>query len=346
MRSLRTLITLVSLLITAAAHAQNQGEIMNENKQTQTLCLGRFLVDVPKDAETVGQSSEYRWDKVNVMRQVSQEAFQKFILDKEKMLKETKHETEPSLLKHISRTGDGNSVVMIFWRKPNSGYVYETEVYKWTRGYRFLIKGDTSQDKVPIALEMANRSLTELQYRRDNEIPTTPGFCIDGGFFAGEPSPPHYESSAFHLRLKSNPDVRFSITSQTNGEKIAEGLIARDAKTPTPAIFKALEAQGKMLRRGAHRVGEMDAEEILEALALGEGYLTHQFRWEAGGKPRDIYAPSIVVEMETGKTVTGSITRPTLTDKQAIEFFDSIVNSIRLRSTGGAAAIPVKPAPQ
>lgn len=319
---------------------------MNDNKQTQTLCLGRFLVDVPKDAETVGQLSEYRGDKVKVTRRVSQEAFQKLILDKEKMLKETKHETEPSLLRQISRGGDGSSIVMVFWKTPKSGYLYETEAYKWTKGYQFLIKSYASPGKVPMALELANRSLAELQYRQDNEIPTTPGFCIDGGFFAGEPSSPNYESSAFYLRLKSQPDVRFSITSQTNGEKIAEGLIARDAKIPTPAIFEALEAQGKMLRRGAHRVGEMDAEEILEALALGEGYLTHQFRWEAGGKPRDIYAPSIVVEMETGKTLTGSITRPTLTDKQAIEFFDSIVNSIRLRPTGGVAAIPVKPAPQ
>ena len=77
MRTLRTLIALlVSLLITATAHAQNQGEIMNDTKQTQTLCLGRFLVDVPKDTEMVGQSSEYRGDSVSVTRRQSQEAFQ------------------------------------------------------------------------------------------------------------------------------------------------------------------------------------------------------------------------------------------------------------------------------
>ena len=346
MRPLRTPIALLaSLLIAAAAHAQNQGEIMNDNKQTQTLCLGRFLVDVPKDAETVGQSSEYRGDKVKVTRRVSQEAFQKLILDKEKMLKETKHETEPSLLKQISRGGDGSSIVMVFWKTPKSGYLYETEAYKWTKGYQFLIKSYASPDKVPMALELANRSLAELQYRQDNEIPTTPGFCIDGGFLAGEPLSRNYESSAFYLRLKSNPDVRFSITSQTNGEKIAESLLARVDRKPTPDFLKALEAQSKTLRRGAHW-GGMGGEEILDALATGEGYLTHQFRWEVGGKPRDIYAPSIVVELETGMTPTGSIVRPSFTDKQAIELFDSIVNSIRLRPTGDAVATPDKSARQ
>ena len=347
MRPLRTLIALlVCLLITATAHAQNQGEIMSVNRPTQTLCLGRFLVDVPKDAEMVGQSSEYRGDKVNVTRRVSQEAFQKLILDKEKVLKGTKHETEPSLLKYISRSGDGNSVVMVFWEEPFSSHAYETEVYKWTKGYQFLVKGLVSKDKVPLAIELSNRNLTELQYRQDNEIPTTPGFCIDGGFFAGAPSAPHYESSVFNLRLKSHPDVRLTITSRTNGEKIAEGLIARVDRKPTPDFLKALEAQSKTLRRGAHWVGEIGAEEILDALATGEGYLTHQFRWEAGGKPRDIYAPSIVVELETGKTPSGSIVRPSFTDKQAIELFDSIVNSIRLRPSGDAAATPDKSVPQ
>ena len=341
MRTLRTLIALlVSLLITATVYAQNQGEIMKDQKQLQTLCLGRFLVDVPKDTEMVGQSSEYRGDSVSLTRRVSQEAFQKVILDKEKVLKETKHETEPSLLKHISRSGDGNSVVMVFWKAPTTGYLYVTEAYKWTKGYQFLIKSYASRDKVPMALELANRTLAELQYRRDNEIPTTPGFCIDGGFFAGEPLAPNYESRVFNLRLKSHPDVRFVITSRTNGEQIAEGLLARIDRKPTPEIFKALEAQGKMLRRGAHRVGEMDAEEMLEAVATGEGYLTHLFFWEAGGKPRNIYAPSIVVKLETGMTPTGSITRPSLTDKQAIELFDSIVNSIRLRPNGSSAATP------
>ncbi len=84
---------------------------MKPAPQSTTYCLGRFLIDLPNDAEIVEQTAEYRWDKIKVERQPSSKAFQEMIAEKEKALRETKHEKEPSLLKHISRSDDGNSVV-------------------------------------------------------------------------------------------------------------------------------------------------------------------------------------------------------------------------------------------
>lgn len=345
---MRTLVSLLAtLLIAAAAHATDPGEPMKDASTPRTLCLGRFLVDVPKDVVITGQSSDYRGDSIRVTRRVSQEAFLRFITDKEKMLKETAHKTEPSLLKHISKSGDGTSVTLVFWEAPTTRHVYETELYKWVKGYQFLIKGNASQDKVALAVNLANRTLSELQYRRDGEIPTVPGFCVDGGFFAGEPGFPHYESTFFNLHLKSHPDVRISIDTRTNGEKVGEGLLARVDGKPTPDIYKELDKKTKVLRRGKHPVGNIEAEELSEAIPAGETFLTHSLTWEARGKPRDIYAPTIVVDMNTGEGPSGGIVRPSVTDQQAMEIFDSIVNSIRLRPIGGAAIPePPKPAPR
>ena len=341
---------LAAILISATALAQNQGDFMKELKQTQTLCLGRFLVDVPKDAYLLANPSEYRGKKISLTRRVSQESFTQLISDKKKTLEEAKHEKDPSLLKYISKSSDGNSVVFLYWKDPYSEYMYETEVYKWMKGYQFLIKGNSSYDRVSIAIDMANRTLSELQYRRDNEIPTTPGFCIDGGFFAGEPTWPHYEKAYFHLRFKKNLDVMVSIETTTNGEKIDEGLLARRDKRQMPEIYKEAAKEIKMLRQGKHPVGAVMAEEILETYPTDYNYSVHQFRWESSGKSRDFYAPSIVVKVKTGETKDSVSMRPSLSDQQAIELFDSIVNSIRVRPTGRSSAEnpedPKKPPPR
>lgn len=216
---------------------------MKEAQNVQTLCLGRFLIDVPKGTSIVASSSNYRWDSVSVTRQVSREKFLHFITDKEKTLKETKHQEEPSLLKTISWGGDGNSAALVFWETPASQRLYLTEAYKWSNGVQFLIKGESNRSKVPAALEMANRSLAELRFRRDGEIPSVPGFCIESGFFAGEPAMPHLERAFLHLRLKDHPDVRIEIYTRTNGEKSEESLLARMGRKEIPDFLKNLDAK-------------------------------------------------------------------------------------------------------
>jgi hypothetical protein len=128
-----TLTLLATLAFAMPVFAQSQGDSMKSAPQSRTYCLGRFLIDLPNDAEIVAQTAEYRWDKIKVERQSSQ-AFKEMIAKKEELLRETKHEKEPSLLKHISRSDDGNSVVTVFWETPKTAYVYETEAFKWKKG--------------------------------------------------------------------------------------------------------------------------------------------------------------------------------------------------------------------
>ena len=328
MRLVLVLLALSISAVTPALHANDKGKTVSAEKQT--ICLGRFLVNVPKDAFVVANSSKYRWDSVSVTR-ASQEKFAQFISEKEKKLRTIRHEREASLLKHFHRTSDGTSAVMVFWQTPETAHVYETEAYKWIRGHQFLIKGDASQDKVATALELANRTLSELHFRHNGEIPTGPGFCIDNGYFLGEPASPHLEETFVHFRFKSNPDVMVTISTETNGEQLNDGLLARTENRFIPDAYKELAKGVKTLRRGRHQVGNIQGEETLDSVPGGETYAVHMFYWEATGKPRDLYAPSIVINLETGETLNAEKRRPSLTDQQAIELFDSIVNSIRIR---------------
>jgi hypothetical protein len=120
----------------------------------------------------------------------------------------------------------------------------------------------------------------------------------------------------------------------TNGDKLEEGLLARIDKDPIPDIYKPLIPRIKTLRRGQHPVGDFSAEEVLESVPSGEYTQSHVFTWSASGKPRDIYAPAAFVQLKSGDTPGGGKTNPSVTDQQAMELFDSIVNSIRLRPVG------------
>jgi hypothetical protein len=63
-----------------------------------------------------------------------------------------------------------------------------------------------------------------------------------------------------------------------------------------------------------------------------DGYRIHLFRWESIPELDDPFKPSIIVKLETGADSDGGL-HPSITDKEAIELFDAVVNSIRLRPT-------------
>ena len=77
-------------------------------------------------------------------------------------------------------------------------------------------------------------------------------------------------------------------------------------------------------------------------LPTDEGYKVHQFRWESRYELDDPFKPVIIVELSTGQGEDEDV-RPTISEKEAVELFDAVVNSIRLRPTGpavqGAATI-------
>ena len=325
-----TLTFFAALALAMPAVAQSQGDSMKPAPQPNTYCLGRFLVDLPNDAEIVEQTAEYR-NRTYSIEKMARGAYQNMLSNMEKTLRNSKHKSEPSLLREISTTGDGDSATLIFRETPVDAYQYKVQSFKWTNGHVFSLKSYADDDRVGKALENSNRTLSELRYRDPKEIPTEPGFCIERGFFAGEPAMPHYERAEVSFRLREHPDVVVNASTWMVMKEDREGLLDRiDRKKGDTALIDLFN-RIKVLRRGQHPVASMAAEEYLQSIPVGETFSTHMFRWETTGKYHDLYAPEIIVEFRTGKTKDFEERPPTLSDKQAIELFDSIVNSIRVR---------------
>ena len=338
-----TLTFFAALALAMPAAAQSQGDSMKPAPQPNTYCLGRFLVDLPNDAEILAQTAEYR-NRTYSIEKMARRAYQDMLSTMEKTLRNSKHKSEASLLREISTTGDGDSATFIFRETPVDAYQYKVQSFKWTNGQVFSLKSYADDDRVGKALENSNRTLSELRYRDPKEIPTEPGFCIERGLFSGEPAMPHYEYAYVHFRLKDHPDVTVTVSTETTMKEGEEGLLDRiDRKSKESALIELFK-KVQTLRRGNHPVGDIAGEEDLSAAPTGETFSTHMFRWESAGKLKQLYAPGITVEFESGKINIGGYSKPSVSDKQAIELFDSIVNSIRVRPVSSPTLSP-EPSP-
>ena len=325
-----TLTFLSALALALPAVAQSQGDSMSPTTQSSTYCLGRFLINLPNDVEIVAQTAEYR-NRTYSIERMARDAYQNMLSNMEKTLRNSKHKTDPSLLREISTTGNGDSATLIFRETPTDAYQYKVQSFKWTNGQVFSLKSYADDDRVGKALENSNRTLSELRYRDPKEIPSEPGFCIERGFFAGEPAMPHFEYAYVHFRLKEHPDVIVTVTTSMAMKEDHEGLLDRiDRKSKNAGLLELL-SKIKVLRRGKHPAGVIPGEDYLQSIPTGETFSTHTFFWESIAQTKNLYAPEISLEFESGKINIGGYSKPSVSDKQAIELFDSIVNSIRVR---------------
>ena len=191
------------------------------------------------------------------------------------------------------------------------------------------------EDKIDSVLQrLETRLLPNLRARKPNEIPSEPGFCIEKGFIADDGKTPQHEYAELNFRFKQWPDVTVSVYSRTNGDKLEDSLLTR-IKKPLPLEFAEAAKGIKTFRQGKRVIGPHQGEEVLDALPTGHGYPVHHFVWDVAGEPRSIFTPHIHIELGTGsgRSINQRYMQPSLTDKQAIELYDRIVNSIRLRPT-------------
>ncbi len=350
--------TLVALALSGVVPAIAQGATKDKTPMTETTahkgfrthCVGRYLVDLPETADIRFFTADYRRRRVSV-RTVEREVFLNETRAFEEKLRSTQHEKDPTLLGLLERSQDENTVALAYWEDPHAGYIRQVQGFRWNAGSMLSAHGEVNDDKPEIWLKNTNKVLAEFHPRSADEIPSEPGFCIEGGYFAGAPEA-NQETASIRLTLKDHPDLWIDIDTDTIGKEqvVDAGLLARVDKgmaVPLPLDIRAELAKVRTLRRGPHPVGPVKAEELLEAMPNKTGRYAHQFRWEAFGERAQTLAPSIVVEFATGKNKTGDEDsgQPSLTDAEAISLFDTIVNSIRLRPTAPAKTSSAEPPP-
>jgi len=349
-RSVLVIPALLSLLMLSIANAEpvnaskDQGMNPNEKKTWATHCVGRFLIDLPADAEYAGGYYEYGFAKIE-RQSMEHSAFLQEVDSFEKRLRNSKHKSGASLLvKQVAP--DENTRLFGYWETRSQDAVVDISGFRWLDGQRYLVRAIADSDQVDGAVADYGSILANLQVMK-TDAPTTKGFCIEQALIVDEGTSEN-ENLNMRFRLKNHPDIVLDIATNRNTGKPPESLLSRK-----PSVFSGLGLLGATLggisniKEGDRKIGDHAGQEWLLKAPNDHGQKAHLFTWEAPGLYRDALHPQIRFDLQSGNFDGGLDPRPiSMTDKQMLELWDKILNSLRLRPTDDGPGNGSKPAPQ
>lgn len=307
------------------------------------MCVGRFLIDVPADAEV-----SYRGAMISgwsiVTYEETDEQFATRVEKKEAKLSNEKNERGgPSLenTQQINKNGV-HGKIHVFGREwirglpdePISENVrIEAMIRAKKHSFNLTIEYSDDNDLNKLA-ELA----TQFRSREENEIPTEAGYCFEGGFITEPITAKQTERTTMFVGLNGHPDVSIAL-SMIAGITTPRTLLQRDADAPT---INANRSRFHSLRRGARAFNGEPGEEILDRVHEFNGNYCHSFMWELiHNKTDNVFTPLMSFELSTGSSQPGTTVDSSLTDAQALALWDKMLSSLRVRPVVVAESVAV-----
>jgi hypothetical protein len=291
----------------------------------KTLCVGRFLVDVPEQAETSFCGEMIQGFEMDTVEE-NDASFHDRITAREFEIDARPMDAE-------------NPGGIVEARNLNvSGMIGRVLVYGRDDTYGF--ENGHRVDSKWVSVEAHAHFFKRLRVRDENEIPSEPGFCVWRALFAG-PLPQHEtEHITLHLGLPGHPDMGLFLDI-TPGGGPGNTLLERVAETDAESSIDELMRVTK-LRSGKRSFNGFDGEEDVERvreLNLTTGY---SFTWESRGFAYDLSRPFLTLSMETGTNPRpgGKPVDSSLHEDAALALWDGILSSIRLREDGVMRSAP------
>ncbi|MEQ6351560.1 T6SS immunity protein Tli4 family protein [Ralstonia pseudosolanacearum] len=133
------------------------------------------------------------------------------------------------------------------------------------------------------------------------------------------------------ITLPQHPNALITIDASTGAEQ--DRLLKRVDKFFATAVAGQLSGL-KILRKRQRNVGPIEAEEYATA-ASGNGQRVYAFAWESQGKDKSLSEQNIVAALkvlEQSVITEHTPYRPAFkSDEEALQLWDAIIDSIRLR---------------
>lgn len=311
----------------------------------KTVCVGRFLIDVPEEAEIELRQARIDGFEIASFNETEEE-FQERVADREAQIK-----AKPDYLGGNKNMESAREV------KTGSGlfgkiFIHSRKVQEGTQGNglggveRYRHEGITTEalvhgDGVSIDLSYENRArkwvedlprmVNQLVANPDNRIPSEPGFCMDRVYVRDPLRADQREQIMMFGRLPSHPDIEFMFIVAAGVKPEPQGVLARN-QAADEALSMAERMRITRLREAPREIGGLAGEELAELVVEENEARGHSFWWEVSGTEDNIFVPHVVFRMSTGngnrKPVPSS-----LSDGAALGLWDKISSSIRLRST-------------
>lgn len=327
-----------------------QHEVAQMTDKMKTVCVGRFLIDMPEEAQVELRQGRIDGFDISAFDETD-EAFHKRVADREAQLR-----VIPDYLggnKNLESTKDVTTDSGLVGKI----FMHSRTVDEGTQGNglggveRYRHEGISTEALVhghgmSIDLFFANRGLewiedlpklvNQLVMNPDNRIPDEPGFCMDRAYVRDPLGASQREQIMMFARLPNHPDVEFMFILSAGLKPEAHGVLER-----TDAADEGLSMAERMritrLRSAPREIGGLAGEELAELVVEENEARVHSFWWEVNGTEDNVLVPHVVLRMSTGngnhKPVPSS-----LSDGAAIGLWDKVSSSIRLRTAAPRSA--------
>lgn len=322
---------------------RDQHEVARMTEKMKTVCVGRFLIDLPQEARV--EMSQARINGFNLSAfDETEEEFQQRVAAREAQIR-----TRPDW------RGGNKNLESAREVRTNRGlvgkiFMHSRTVAEGTRGNglggveRYRDEGITTEalvhgqgisidlffeDRDPDLIEDLPRLVNQLVTNPDDRIPAEPGFCMERAYVRDPLDAGQREQITMLVRLPSHPDLELMLIMMAGLKPEEHGVLER-----TDAIDKALSMAERMritrLREAPREIGGLVGEELAELVVEENEARVHSFWWEVNGTEDNVFVPNLALTMTTGngnrKPVPSS-----LSDGAAIGLWDKISSSIRLR---------------
>lgn len=316
-------------------------------EKTRTICFGRFLMQIPATATVVYGPAEvetpieyFEGHGPRVAEHLAERLAE--VQKEQEFLLKDDFLTLPLFGKVIDGAVPGQKIV--FGSKNQIGYT----IYSFVPvGKDLFVQHLNSVLPQYDRIATINKVAANLRFRSEDEVPSGPGSCIEGGFV---PLDQKYERVTVGVRLKEFPDVHFSVEVHKNQERLAESgrmelMRAQAQEDAEKRGLGALFARIKIFRQEARQLGSWKGMEIATRTpAHDDETETHEFRFQSLGAVNDPLQPQLDVRLDSGvKNDRRAGVKPSITDEEAIALWDKLINSIRVRSADGVKNTAAEP---
>jgi len=310
----------------AKSEIKNTGNNMINLEKTKTYCIGRYVVDIPAEANPLERYDKYDSFTIKVQTKATRQDFdaavQKWRNDYSKGNRKVFEDPKEQIF-------DGR-VSKIFKGKleDDKRLPFMVAAFVWDKNTLFLIEGghSDSPERTKKSNEAIQNLVKNLRYRNEHEIPKEIGQCIYQGFIKDETRQYRYSIQKLGFRFKDYPTLVLRFEAETNDEYVLP-MIPRIEKK-----FKEVGQSQRQIDKGNIRKGEKDT-----AYLTGQEWISVEKMkgkngisalWEHTGSANNNQDPLISFEVDTARS--SPLTQSSsLQQYDALKLYESILKTIR-----------------
>lgn len=327
---------------TGAKHDKH--EVARLTDRMKTHCIGRFLIDMPVEALVELGRARIEGFDIAAFEETSEE-FQKRLADREAQIRTKRDQAGGSKnLESVSEVKTANGIVgkiFVHSRTVTEGTAangLELEHYRYEGvALEALVHGVgisidlVAEDYDPAQIGNLPKLVDQLVPNPDNKTPTEPGFCIDRAYFRDPLTADQGEQITMFAGIPKNPDVDFMLILAAGTKPDEHGLLARSSESAGRiSLWERMRIS--TLRAGPRKVAGLVGDELIRSFVEQNDARVQSFWWEVNGTEDRVLIPHIVFKMNTGKGNHGPVPS-SLSEREALELWDRILSSIRVRPT-------------